>query len=71
MLHSDVGSDRLQRLFEIRPVVAKDRLRQPDYRHSIVMLSFALLRRSGHADPTARASPDCASLWEVTAGEFV
>ena len=32
MLHSDVGSDRLQRLSEIRPVVAEDCLRQPDCR---------------------------------------
>src|SRR3984957_17891412 len=32
MQHSDVGSERLQRLFEIRPLLAKDRLRQPDCR---------------------------------------
>src|SRR5580692_5542809 len=32
MQHSDVGGDRLQRLFEIRPVVAKYRVRQPDRR---------------------------------------
>ena len=29
MQHSDVGGDRLQRLFEIRPVLAKYRVRQP------------------------------------------
>ena len=38
MQHSDVGGDRLQRLFEIRPVVAKYRVRQPDRRRVMVML---------------------------------
>jgi hypothetical protein len=40
--HSDVRSDRLQGLFEIRRLIAKDRLRQPDRRrvnHHVLHLS--------------------------------
>ena len=57
MQHSDVGSERLQRLFEIRPLLAKDRLRQPDCRrvnrHFLHLSASPLLHDFGRADPIA------------------
>jgi hypothetical protein len=46
MQHPDVGGDRLQRLFEIRSVVAKYRVRQPDRRRvngHAVHLRFSMI----------------------------
>ena len=58
MQQSDVGSERLQRLFEIRPLLAKDRLRQPDCRcvkgHSLHLSASPLPHDFGRADPIAQ-----------------
>ena len=57
MQHSDVGGDRLQRLFEIRPVLAKYRVRQPDRRrvngHALHLSASPIPHDFGRADPIA------------------
>jgi hypothetical protein len=62
MQHSDVGGDRLQRLFEIRPVLAKYRVRQPDRRRvngHALHLPFPMILV---APIPSRTSLACASL---------
>ena len=59
MQHSDVGGERLQRLFEIRRLFAKNCLRQPGRRrvnrHSLHLSASPLPHDFGRADPIAQS----------------
>ena len=71
MQHPNVGGDRLQRLFEIWFVVAKNRIRQPNRRRVKVMPCINAPHDYGRAPTPSRTKVACACLvGGRTASEF-